>query len=137
MHICVVGRCHWNAGREELDWRVVGGVTDAMCADYTDYYTILYVAMGGWSGRRTSLAKDSWVHDDGTSKAAALWVEGELTERIDGRKMESGWGWCHPHRRKHCMAATLQMAVFPAHQLRFQQREKGRHAVDVHTAEVG
>jgi len=46
MHVCVVGHCHWNAGREELDWRVVGGITDAMCADYTDYYTILYNAMG-------------------------------------------------------------------------------------------
>lgn len=52
MHVCVVGHCHWNAGREELDWRVVGGVTDAMCADYTDYYTVLYamgVSMESWA----------------------------------------------------------------------------------------
>jgi hypothetical protein len=48
-------------------------------------------------------------------------------------------GRCHPHRRKHCIAATLQIAVLPAisaMRFRIDKRQRGP-TVDVHTAEVG
>lgn len=78
-------------------------------------------------------------------------LNGELMGRaeviVDGITRSSGmedmkkrcWGArCHPHRRKHCIAPILQIAVLPNHQSRVLH-EKGDtgHTVNVHTAEVG
>jgi hypothetical protein len=56
------------------------------------------------------------------------------------RMRDRTWGGrCHPHRRKHCIAATLQIAVLPvisATRFRIDNRQR-EYTVDVHTAEVG
>jgi hypothetical protein len=42
----------------------------------------------------------------------------------EGMKIDWG-GRCHPHRRKHCIAPILQIAVLPDHQLWVTRH--GRH----------